>query len=139
MPPLLLLLLLAAPQLLNVCSPQRAGCCLQTGIIDHDKLEEKAMDYRPKLIICGGSAYPREWDYARLRQIAGTLIVLHRRRWPCGAVAAKQRQQRGARGCGSAVNCGHRWQRRPCGSGGRGGTTRPLCCCALVQTRLARC
>lgn len=28
-----------------------------------DKLEEKALEYRPKMIICGGSAYPREWDY----------------------------------------------------------------------------
>jgi glycine/serine hydroxymethyltransferase len=43
----------------------------QTGYLDHDKLEERAMDYRPKLIICGGSAYPREWDYRRLREIAG--------------------------------------------------------------------
>eukprot|EP00897_Mesotaenium_endlicherianum_P005097 jgi/Mesen1/4615/ME000234S03865 len=42
----------------------------QTGFIDFDKLEEKAMDYRPKILICGGSAYPREWDYARFRQIA---------------------------------------------------------------------
>ncbi|KAG0521438.1 hypothetical protein BDA96_08G160300 [Sorghum bicolor] len=41
-----------------------------TGYVDYDKLEEKAMDFRPKLIICGGSAYPREWDYARLRAIA---------------------------------------------------------------------
>jgi glycine hydroxymethyltransferase len=40
------------------------------GYIDYDKLEEKAMDFRPKLIICGGSAYPRDWDYARLRAIA---------------------------------------------------------------------
>ena len=45
--------------------------CLQTGYIDYEKLEDKALDYRPKLIICGGSAYPREWDYAHLRQIAG--------------------------------------------------------------------
>ncbi|KAK1318102.1 Serine hydroxymethyltransferase 4 [Acorus calamus] len=41
-----------------------------TGYIDYDKLEEKAMDFRPKLIICGGSAYPREWDYARFRSVA---------------------------------------------------------------------
>ncbi|KAB2030597.1 hypothetical protein ERO13_D05G233500v2 [Gossypium hirsutum] len=42
----------------------------QTGYIDYDKLEEKALDYRPKILICGGSSYPREWDYARFRQIA---------------------------------------------------------------------
>lgn len=42
----------------------------ETGYIDYEKLEEKAMDFRPKLIICGGSAYPREWDYSRLRGIA---------------------------------------------------------------------
>ena len=37
----------------------------ETGFIAYDKLEEKALDFRPKLIICGGSAYPRDWDYAR--------------------------------------------------------------------------
>lgn len=42
----------------------------QTGYIDYEKLEEKAMDYRPKILICGGSSYPREWDYGRFRQIA---------------------------------------------------------------------
>lgn len=41
-----------------------------TGYVDYDKLEEKALDYRPKILICGGSSYPREWDYARCRQIA---------------------------------------------------------------------
>lgn len=41
-----------------------------TGYIDYDKLEEKALDFRPKMIIAGGSAYPREWDYARFRAIA---------------------------------------------------------------------
>lgn len=41
-----------------------------TGYVDYDKIEEKALDYRPKILICGGSAYPREWDYARFRQIA---------------------------------------------------------------------
>ncbi|CAI5958872.1 unnamed protein product [Closterium sp. NIES-64] len=42
----------------------------ETGIVDYAKLEEKAIDFRPKMIICGGSAYPREWDYARFRAIA---------------------------------------------------------------------
>lgn len=42
----------------------------QTGYIDYDKLEERALDFRPKILICGGSSYPREWGYARLRHIA---------------------------------------------------------------------
>ncbi|KAG6792526.1 hypothetical protein POTOM_001677 [Populus tomentosa] len=42
----------------------------QTGYIDFDKLEERALDFRPKILICGGSSYPREWGYARLRHIA---------------------------------------------------------------------
>ncbi|URE24887.1 interconversion of serine and glycine (By similarity) [Musa troglodytarum] len=49
-----------------------------TGHIDYDKLEEKALDFRPKLIIRGGSAYPRDWDYARFRSIAdkcGALLL----------------------------------------------------------------
>jgi glycine hydroxymethyltransferase len=49
-----------------------------TGFIDYDRLEEKALDFRPKLIICGGSAYPRDWDYARFRQVAdkcGALLL----------------------------------------------------------------
>uniref|UniRef100_A0A0D6QSB7 Serine hydroxymethyltransferase n=1 Tax=Araucaria cunninghamii TaxID=56994 RepID=A0A0D6QSB7_ARACU len=41
-----------------------------TGYIDYEKLEEKALDFRPKILICGGSSYPREWDYGRFRQIA---------------------------------------------------------------------
>lgn len=42
----------------------------QTGYVDYDKLEERALDFRPKVLICGGSSYPRDWEYARLRQIA---------------------------------------------------------------------
>ena len=42
----------------------------ETGLIDYDRLEENASLYRPKLIICGASAYARDWDYARLRKIA---------------------------------------------------------------------
>ncbi|KAL7002016.1 Serine hydroxymethyltransferase 7 [Sarracenia purpurea var. burkii] len=42
----------------------------QTGYIDYDKLEERALDFRPKILICGGSSYPREWEYTRFKQIA---------------------------------------------------------------------
>ncbi|KAK8270658.1 hypothetical protein V6Z12_D11G212500 [Gossypium hirsutum] len=42
----------------------------QTGYIDYEKLEERALDFRPKILICGGSSYSREWDYGRFRQIA---------------------------------------------------------------------
>ena len=45
----------------------------QTGYIDYDELEKNALLFRPKLIICGGSAYPREWDYERFRKIADSV------------------------------------------------------------------
>ncbi|KAE8212640.1 hypothetical protein CF327_g3736 [Tilletia walkeri] len=42
----------------------------KTGLLDYEKLAENADLYRPKLIISGGSAYPRDWDYKRLSEIA---------------------------------------------------------------------
>jgi glycine hydroxymethyltransferase len=42
----------------------------ETGLIDWDKVEETALRERPKLLICGASAYSRDWDYERLRNIA---------------------------------------------------------------------
>lgn len=41
-----------------------------TGLIDYDKLAESARLFHPKVLICGASAYPRDWDYRRLREIA---------------------------------------------------------------------
>lgn len=41
-----------------------------TGTIDYDKLEESAVLFRPKMIIAGASAYPRHYDYARMRAVA---------------------------------------------------------------------
>lgn len=41
-----------------------------TGYIDYDRLEENACLFRPKLLICGASAYPRDFDFKRLREIA---------------------------------------------------------------------
>lgn len=47
-----------------------------TGLIDYESLESNAETYRPKLIICGASAYPRDWDYARLRKLADRIGAL---------------------------------------------------------------
>lgn len=51
----------------------------ETGLIDYDEMERRAMMFLPKLIIGGGSAYPREWDYPRMRQIAdkvGAILMI---------------------------------------------------------------
>ena len=50
-----------------------------TGIINYDQLERDASLFKPKMIIMGGSAYPREWDYERFRKIAdanGALLLM---------------------------------------------------------------
>lgn len=44
--------------------------CKDTGLIDYDRLAENARLFRPQMLIVGASAYPREWDYRRMRQIA---------------------------------------------------------------------
>ena len=51
-------------------SPVFYGVEKETGVIDYDKVEEKAVAEQPKMIICGASAYSRDWDYKRLREIA---------------------------------------------------------------------
>ncbi len=51
----------------------------QTGVIDYDIMEQLAVEHKPKLIVGGASAYSREWDYARMRQIAdkvGALLMI---------------------------------------------------------------
>jgi glycine hydroxymethyltransferase len=42
----------------------------KTGLIDYETLEKNAVLFKPRILICGASAYPRDWDYARLRKIA---------------------------------------------------------------------
>ena len=42
----------------------------ETGRVDYDEMEQLAIQHKPKLIVGGGSAYSREWDYARMRDIA---------------------------------------------------------------------
>lgn len=54
------------------------GVVKETGLVDYDDMEQKAIAHQPKLIICGASAYSRDWDYARVRYIAdkvGALVM----------------------------------------------------------------
>ncbi len=62
----------------------------ETGRVDYDEMERLAMENKPKLIIGGGSAYSREWDYARMRKIAdsvGALLMIDMAH-PAGLIAA---------------------------------------------------
>ena len=62
----------------------------ETGLVDYDEMEELALAHKPKLIIGGGSAYSREWDYARMRAIAdkvGALLMVDMAH-PAGLIAA---------------------------------------------------
>lgn len=57
-------------------SPHFYGVEQESGLIDWDKVASKARAVRPKLIICGASAYSRDWNYARLREIADEVGAL---------------------------------------------------------------
>ncbi len=46
------------------------GVVKETGLVDYDMLEQKAREFKPKLIFCGASAYSRDWDYARIIKVA---------------------------------------------------------------------
>jgi len=49
------------------------GVKKETGLVDYDMMEEQAKKHKPKLIICGASAYSREWNYKRIREIADSI------------------------------------------------------------------
>ena len=62
----------------------------ETGRVDYDEMEQLAIEHKPKLIIGGGSAYSREWDYRRMREIAdkvGALLMVDMAH-PAGLIAA---------------------------------------------------
>ena len=62
----------------------------ETGRVDYDEMEQLALEHKPKLIIGGGSAYSREWDYERMRAIAdkvGALLMIDMAH-PAGLIAA---------------------------------------------------
>ena len=62
----------------------------ETGRVDYDQMEQRALEHMPKLIIAGGSAYSREWDYKRIREIADKIgaIFLVDMAHPAGLIAA---------------------------------------------------
>jgi glycine hydroxymethyltransferase len=70
-------------------SPSFYGVEEETGLIDWNKVEEKALKVSPKLIICGASSYARDWDYKRLREIADSVgaILLADISHPAGLIA----------------------------------------------------
>lgn len=61
-----------------------------TGLVDYDQMEQRALEHKPKLIIGGASAYSREWDYARMRAIADKIgaIFMVDMAHPAGLIAA---------------------------------------------------
>lgn len=61
----------------------------ETGLVDYEMLEAKAHEVKPKLIICGASAYSRDWDYARIRKVADEVgaFVMADMAHPAGLIA----------------------------------------------------
>lgn len=65
------------------------GVRKEDGLLDYDDMEAKAKEHKPKMIICGASAYSRDWDYARIRTIADSVgaLVLADISHPAGLIA----------------------------------------------------
>lgn len=74
----------------KIYQPFFYGVNKETGLIDYDAMEETAKRERPKMIICGASAYSRDWDYARIRKVADEIgaLVLADISHPAGLIAA---------------------------------------------------
>jgi glycine hydroxymethyltransferase len=69
--------------------PHFYGVKKETGLVDYEQMEEVARRERPKLIICGASAYSRDWDYKRIRKIADEVgaMVMADIAHPAGLIA----------------------------------------------------
>lgn len=74
----------------KIYKPYFYGVKKETGLIDYEMLEEQARTHKPKLIICGASAYSRDIDYARIRKVADEInaFVLCDMAHPAGMIAA---------------------------------------------------
>jgi glycine hydroxymethyltransferase len=73
----------------KIYKPHFYGVVKETGLIDYEMLESQARSAKPKLIICGASAYSRDWDYARIRKVADEVgaFVLADIAHPAGLIA----------------------------------------------------
>lgn len=71
--------------------PNFYGVEPDSGLVDYNKVEAKAIEVKPKLLICGASAYSRDWDYKRLREIADKVgaLLLADVSHPAGLIASK--------------------------------------------------
>ena len=67
------------------------GVNKDSGVVDYDHLEKIARKEKPKMIICGASAYSRDWDYKRVREIADEInaLILADISHPAGLIATK--------------------------------------------------
>ncbi len=65
------------------------GVKKEDGRVDYDMLEKQALEHKPKMIICGASAYSRDWDYARIRAVADKVgaILMCDMAHPAGLIA----------------------------------------------------
>lgn len=65
------------------------GVDKETGLVDYEMMEAKAKEVKPKLIICGASAYSRDWDYKKIRKIADEIgaLVMADIAHPAGLIA----------------------------------------------------
>jgi glycine hydroxymethyltransferase len=73
----------------KIYEPHFYGVTREGGLVDYEMLEAKAREVKPKLIICGASAYSRQWDYARIRKVADEVgaFVLCDMAHPAGLIA----------------------------------------------------
>ena len=73
-----------------IYKPVGYNLCQATGMVDYDEMERLAREHKPKMIIGGGSAYSREWDYKRMREIADSVgaILMIDMAHPAGLIAA---------------------------------------------------
>lgn len=71
--------------------PHFYGVTREDGLVDYAMLEAKAREVKPKMIICGASAYSRDWDYARIRKVADEVgaLVMADIAHPAGLIAKK--------------------------------------------------
>lgn len=73
----------------KIYEPHFYGVVKETGLVDYDMLEKKAREVKPQMIVCGASAYSRDWDYERIRKVADEVdaFVLCDMAHPAGLIA----------------------------------------------------